>query len=134
MIESPHLGDRPLLLWSLALGMLGVAFIVSFAGVGAGDDFASTFFRLPFIAGVLVATFVMGFIRPEMRHTWTIGMGSIPGLVLFAVAQIQILFSANHSTDGLWPQATVLALIAGISLAFAGSTLGARVALRLSPN
>jgi peptidoglycan/LPS O-acetylase OafA/YrhL len=134
MLHSSHLGDRPLVLWSIALGMLAVAFVVSLKGVGANDEFSAAFFRLPFIVGIFVATFVMGFMRPEMRHTWTIGMGGIPAVVVLAVAQIRILFTPEHNAGSLWPVVVVLALALGLSLAFSGSSLGARAALKLSRN
>lgn len=132
MADSSHLGDRPLLLWGMAIAMLSIAFAVSLAGLEAGDEFAAAFFRMPFIAGLLLATFVMGFVRPEMRKTWTIGMGGLPSLVLLAAAQIRVLFTPEHSTGGLSLLAVALAVVLGLSLAFAGSSLGARVALRLS--
>ena len=132
MSDSSHLGDRPFLLWGMAIAMLGIAFFVSLSGLEAGDEFGEAFFRLPFIAGLLVATFVMGFVRPEMRRTWTIGMGGLPSLILLAAAQIRILFTPDHSGGNLWLLAVVLALVLGLSLAFSGSSLGARAALRLS--
>jgi hypothetical protein len=76
----------------------------------------------------------MGFMRPEMRHTWTIGMGGIPAVVVLAVAQIRILFTPEHNAGSLWPVVVVLALALGLSLAFSGSSLGARAALKLSRN
>lgn len=131
MTDPSHLGDRPLLLWSLAIGMLAVAFAISAAGLGSNDDLATAFFRLPFIVGFLVATFVMGFIRPELRLSWTIGMGGLPGVIILGLAQVRILFSATHTAGGVWPVAFVLALVLGFSLAYAGSSLGARAALRM---
>ncbi|MGA7303401.1 MAG: hypothetical protein WBW88_00945 [Rhodothermales bacterium] len=132
MSGSSHLGDRPILLWGMALGMLGIAFAISLAGLDADDEFGEAFFRLPFVAGLLLATFVMGFVRPEMRKTWTIGMGGAPSLVLFALAQVRILFTPTHNAGSLWFHIVALALIAGLILAFSGSSLGARAALRLS--
>lgn len=132
MSNSSHLGDRPFLLWGMAIGMLAIAFAISLAGLGADDEFSEAFFRLPFIAGLLLATFVMGFVRPEMRTTWTIGMGSAPSLVLLAAAQVRIFFSPSHEPGSFWLHAVLLALVAGLSLAFSGSSLGARAALRLS--
>ena len=134
MLDSSHLGDRPLVLWSMALGMLAVAFVVSLKGVGANDEFSAAFFRLPFIVGLFVAAFVMGFVRPEMRPTWTIGMGGIPSVVVLAMAQLRIFFTPEHSAGSLWPVVVVLALALGLSLAFAGSSLGATASLRLSRN
>lgn len=132
MSHSSHLGDRPLLLWSMALGMLGFAFAISLTGLDANEEFSTVFFRLPFIAGLLVATFVMGFVRPEMRKTWTIGMGCTPAFVLLTAAQVRILFTPEHDAGGLGLLVVVLALVLGLSLSFSGSSLGARAALRLS--
>lgn len=134
MLNSSHLGDRPLLLWSMALGMLGIAYAVSFSGMAPTEEFTTAFFRWPFIMGLVLATFVMGFVRPEMKRTWTIGMGGAPAVIVFAVAQIRILLTPEHSAGTLWPLAMALVLALGISLAFSGSSLGARAALRLSPN
>lgn len=131
MLDSTHFGDRPLLLWSMALGMLALAFLVSLGGVNANEGFATAFFRLPFIVGLLLATFVMGFVRPEMRRTWTIGMGGVPAVVVLIVAQVRILFTSEHGVGDLITVVT-LALALGLSLAFSGSTLGANTALRLS--
>jgi peptidoglycan/LPS O-acetylase OafA/YrhL len=132
MLHSSHLGDRPLLLWSMALGMLAIAFLISLTGLDANDEFSTVFFRMPFIAGLLLATFVMGFVRPEMRKTWTVGMGGIPSVVLLAATEIRILFTPEHNPGSLWLLVVVLALVLGLSLAFSGSSLGAKAALRLS--
>lgn len=132
MLDSSHLGDRPLLLWSMALGMLALAFTVSLAGLGTNEDVVTAFFRLPFIVGLFLAAFVMGLVRPEMRRTWTVGMGSVPAIVVIALAQVRILFTPEHSAGNLWPVVVVLALALGLSIAFSGSYLGARAALRLS--
>jgi len=133
MLDSSHLGDRPLVLWSIALGMLAVAFAVSLRGIGANDEFSAAFFRLPFIVGIFVATFVMGFMRPEMRHTWTVVMGSIPAVVVLIATQIRIFMSPDRGPGDLL-SVVALALAVGLSLAFSGSSLGAGAALKLSRN
>ena len=125
-------GDRPLLLWSMALGMLSLAFVVSLAGLHPEEDLASAFFRIPFIIGLLAAAFVMGFVRPEMRFAWTIGMGCIPAAVLLTLAQIRVFVSPDHNAGEPWAIAVLLALALGLSLAFAGSSIGATTALRIS--
>lgn len=133
MLDSSHLGDRPLLLWSMALGMLTLAFLVSHEGVGANEEFTTAFFRLPFIIGLFAGTFVMGFVRPEMRRTWTFGMGGIPAVVVLIATQIRILLTPEHGAGDLLP-VVALALAVGLSLAFSGSSLGAGAALKLSRN
>ncbi len=118
----------------MALGMLTLAFAVSLAGVHPDEDFASAFFRIPFIVGLLAAAFVMGFVRPEMRFVWTIGMGGIPAAVLLTLAQIRVFVTPEHNAGGTWIIAVLLALAVGLSLAFAGSSIGATTALRISRN